>query len=96
MNDIEKFITECEKNAVPDTEIDTTDISEWTDADFDKGSFKYWKPRKKLISFRIDLDLLQWLKATSEGSYQQRINSIIRQTMYNSIPSAHKENQQDE
>jgi hypothetical protein len=38
MNDLEKYIAECEANAVPDSEIDTSEIPEVTD-------FSHFYPR---------------------------------------------------
>ena len=62
MKDLEKYIAKCEANAVPDEHIDTTDIPELTEADFARGHFKYWKPVKKSITFRIDVDNLSCSK----------------------------------
>ena len=63
MTDLERFIAKCESNTVPDSQIDTTDIPELTEEDFARGHFKYWKPLKKSITFRIDLDNLSWLQS---------------------------------
>jgi uncharacterized protein (DUF4415 family) len=41
---------------------------------------KYYRPVKTQISFRIDIDLLQWLKSKGEG-HLTRINEILRERM---------------
>lgn len=41
--------------------IDLSDIPEIKD--FSQGHLRNWKPAKKPMSFRIDLDNLQWLVA---------------------------------
>jgi len=41
---------------------------------------KYYRPRKTQISFRIDDEVLDWLKSKGEG-HLTRINEILRQRM---------------
>jgi uncharacterized protein (DUF4415 family) len=41
---------------------------------------KYYRPRKIQISFRIDNEILDWLKSKGEG-HLSRINDILRQRM---------------
>src|SRR6202167_2675413 len=41
---------------------------------------KYYRPRKTQISFRIDDEVLDWLKSKGEG-HLTRINDILRQRM---------------
>ena len=45
--------------------IDLSDIPEVTD--FSQGHLRNWKPQKKAISLRIDLDNLEWLKKYTLG-----------------------------
>ena len=87
MNDLEKFIAKCEANAVPDEQIDTSDIPELTEEDFARGHFKYWKPVKKSITVRIDIDNLNWLKEAGKG-YQTRLNDVLRWAKMHSCPLA--------
>lgn len=47
---------------------------------------KLYRPRKKAISIRLDLDILFWLKSKG-GGYQTRINSILREAMLKSKQS---------
>ena len=86
MKDLEKYIAKCEANAVPDERIDTTDIPELTEADFARGHFKYWKPVKKSITFRIDVDNLSWLQSNGVKGYQTKLNEVIRWARENSCP----------
>jgi len=88
MTDLEKFIAKCEANAVPDEQINTADIPELTEADFSRGHFKYWKPAKKPVSLRIDLDNLAWLQSVGVKGYQSRLNKVIRWAMQNNCPLA--------
>ena len=87
MNDLEKFIAKCEANAVPDEQIDTSDIPELTEEDFARGHFKYWKPVKKAITVRIDIDNLNWLKEAGKG-YQTRLNDVLRWAKMHGCPLA--------
>jgi uncharacterized protein (DUF4415 family) len=41
---------------------------------------KYYRPRKTLISLRIDDEVLDWLKSKGEG-HLTRINDILRERM---------------
>ena len=41
---------------------------------------KYYRPIKTQISFRIDNDILDWLKSKGEG-HLSRINAILREYM---------------
>lgn len=67
--------------------IDFSDISELTKEDFARGHFRNWKPAKKAVSFRIDLDNLEWLKKKGSG-YQKRMNEVLRWARFNGCPIA--------
>lgn len=84
MKNLEDFIAECEKYAVPDSEIDFSDIPEITD--FSKGHFRNMKPLKKPITVRIDSDILFWLKSTGSKGYQKRLNDTLRWAMNHNCP----------
>lgn len=67
--------------AMPDAEIDTSDIPELTDAQLAKMKRpEHFRPVKKQITARLDADVLAWLKAGGKG-YQSRMNAILRQAM---------------
>ena len=57
--------------------INFDDIPELTEEDLARGHFKYWKPVKKSVTVRIDLDTLNWLKKGGKG-YQTRLNDVLR------------------
>jgi uncharacterized protein (DUF4415 family) len=67
--------------AMPDSQIDTSDISElplrvWKNAV--RGRF--YRPVKQAVSMRLDADVVAWLKKAGKG-YQTRANRILRQRM---------------
>jgi uncharacterized protein (DUF4415 family) len=63
--------------AMPDGEIDTSDMPEVTDW---SGAVRggLYRPVKRLTSLRLDADLLEWFKRGGEG-YQTRINAALRE-----------------
>ena len=68
--------------AMPDSEIDFSDIprqnpEDWKNA---KRFHEVFKPRKQLVSLRIDMDVLEWLKTSGPG-YQTRANEVLRERM---------------
>jgi uncharacterized protein (DUF4415 family) len=68
-----------------DDELDFSDIpssklGEWDNAV--RGRF--YKPIKKQMTVRIDVDVLEWLKTLGKG-YQTRLNSILREAMLHSL-----------
>ncbi len=67
---------------LPDSEINTTDIKEWSDEDFSKAVpfHSVYKPRKEQITTRIDADILIWLKSHGKG-YQTLLNDLLRKEM---------------
>ena len=66
--------------------INFDDIPELTEEDFARGHFKYWKPAKKPVSFRIDLDNLQWLQSVGIKGYQKKMNEVLRWARQNGCP----------
>ena len=70
--------------ALPEEQIDTSDIPELTDAqlaEMRRGEF--YRPVKQQITARVDADVLAWLKAQGKG-YQSRMNAILRDAMLSS------------
>jgi len=62
-----------------DPEIDTTDIPELGE-DFFRNA-KLWVPKtKKMVSIRLDEDVLVWFKQQGRG-YQTKINEILKMYM---------------
>ncbi|MFQ5569543.1 MAG: BrnA antitoxin family protein [Rhodothermales bacterium] len=64
---------------MPDEEIDYSDIPE-TDAAFWASAHVVMPGKKKAVSLRLDLDVLEWFKAQGRG-YQTRINAVLRSYM---------------
>ena len=72
--------------AAGDAEIKLDDIDEvadWSSAL--RGRF--YRPRKKAISLRLDMDVLEWLKA-QPGPYTTRINELCRSEMLGQVLGA--------
>ena len=69
--------------AMPDDQIDASDIPELTDAQLaEMKRPEHFRPVKKQITARVDADVLAWLKSQGKG-YQSRMNAILRQAMLN-------------
>lgn len=63
--------------ALPDGEIDTTDIPSVTDwSGAIRGAF--YRPIKKPLSLRLDADIVDWFQRQGAG-YQTRINAVLRE-----------------
>ncbi|MBQ3800202.1 MAG: BrnA antitoxin family protein [Treponema sp.] len=80
MSRLEDIIAECEKNAVPDSEIDTSEIPEITDfSGFHFGNTQYFKPAqpiKEQISIRINKELLEHFRSMGKG-WQAQVNDFL-------------------
>jgi uncharacterized protein (DUF4415 family) len=66
---------------LPDSEIDTSEMPEWTEEQWKtavRGGF--YRPVKQQVTARLDADVLAWLKSQGKG-YQSRINAILRREM---------------
>jgi uncharacterized protein (DUF4415 family) len=80
-------------SARPDSEIDTRDIPVLTDAEWAKTERvrgHLYRPVKRIVTARLDGDVLEWLKSSGRG-YQSRMNAILRREMLLSFnPAANK------
>ena len=64
-----------------DRSLDDSDVPQLPPAQWAKGMVgKYYRPLKSQISFRIDNDVLAWLKSKGQG-HLSRINAILRERM---------------
>ena len=75
--------------ALPDDQIDITDIPEtldWSDAR--RGVF--YRPVKRQITLRLDADIIAWFKARAIGGrgYQTDINGALRDHVHRTVRSA--------
>jgi uncharacterized protein (DUF4415 family) len=67
--------------ALPDSEIDYSDIPKTTDAEWRNAvRGRFYRPVKQQVTARLDADVLAWLKAQGKG-YQSRMNAILRRAM---------------
>ena len=67
-----------------DSEIDYSDIPPLGDEFFKKATVA-WPPAKQQLTIRLDVDVLEWLRANGKG-YQTRINRILRAAMESQPP----------
>lgn len=65
--------------ALPDEQIDTSEIPELKDWNGAKVG-KFYRPIKEPVTIRLDADVLGWLKSRGRG-YQTRINYLLRRAM---------------
>jgi uncharacterized protein (DUF4415 family) len=59
--------------------IDYSDIPPLDEEFFSKAK-QAWPPAKQQLTIRLDIDILEWLRARGRG-YQTRINRILRAAM---------------
>lgn len=61
--------------ALPDEDIDCSDIPELDAAFWDNAEIRV--PEKTGVYIKLDTDMLEWMKSQGKG-YQTRINAILR------------------
>ncbi len=67
--------------ALPDEEIDTSDIPVLDEADWRRlAGNPLYRPVKKQTTVRLDADVLVWLRGSGKG-WQTRLNAILREAM---------------
>ena len=62
-----------------DEDIDFSDVPpvlDWTEAEIGK----FYRPKKKPVTMRLDSDVIAWLKADGRG-YQTKANWLLRSAM---------------
>jgi len=65
--------------AKKDADIDFSDIPpvlDWSEAEVGK----FYRPAKKPVTIRLDVDVLEWLKSAGPG-YQTKANLLLRHAM---------------
>ncbi len=65
--------------AMPDDDIDLSDMPEVTDwSNAVRG--KFYRPIKQQLTLRLDADVVHWFKTHAEGErgYQTKINAALR------------------
>ncbi|MGL5795456.1 MAG: BrnA antitoxin family protein [Waterburya sp.] len=67
-----------------DEEIDCSEIPELDEEFFQNAKLIERKPRTKVISLRIDLEVLEWFRShAQEKEYQSFINNVLRTYVHN-------------
>ena len=70
--------------AIPDTQIDTSDIPELTEEQMKRAvRSQMYRPIKKPVTMRLDADVIAWLKQQGPG-YQTKANYLLRREMVRS------------
>ena len=73
-----------------DSEIDTSDIPEWTEEDFERAERgRFYRPREGHIA--VDHDILTWLGGNDIDAIR-RANAILRDAMERERHDAHAPN----
>jgi len=71
--------------AMPDKEIDTSDIPELTSSFWENAVVgRFYRPIKKPITIRLDVDVIEWLKSNGRG-YQTKANRLLRESMLSEV-----------
>lgn len=68
--------------AKKDEDIDFSDVSpvlDWSGAEIGK----FYRPPKKPVTMRLDVDVIEWLKTSGPG-YQTKANWLLRRAMLHS------------
>jgi uncharacterized protein (DUF4415 family) len=66
--------------AMPDDEIDTSDIPEITDEQWAEAKrHNFYRPMKRPVTIRLDVDVVSWFKDhAGDKPYQSEINRVLR------------------
>jgi uncharacterized protein (DUF4415 family) len=77
--------------AMPDDEIDFSDIPELTEKFWQNAVPNlFYKPVKKQVTLRIDADILAWLRQQGKDGYQSRLNAVLRRVMLEDLRGKRK------
>ena len=73
-----------------DKSLDHGEVPQLSPEQWAKGMIgKYYRPLKSQVSFRIDNDVLAWLKSQGSG-HLSRINTILRKCMEDDLRRANR------
>jgi len=64
-------------DAIPDEDIDTSDIPELTDEFWKNARLLYPSKKKKMVSLRMDEDIIKWFKKQGVP-YQSLMQAILK------------------
>ena len=69
------------REEIPDEEIDTSDIPEWTEEQFSQATVgRHFRPRKGQLTLRLDTDVIAWFRE-HYPKYQTAMNAALRSYM---------------
>lgn len=72
-------------------DIDFSDIAELTEEQFRQARrAPYYRPLKRSITIRLDVDLIEWLKREGHG-YQTKANRLLRSQMLRDLATERAE-----
>lgn len=81
MSRYEDIIKECEKHAIPDSEIDCSEIPPLTDfSGFHFGNENYFKPKREQISIRLSKYIVDHFRAMGKG-WQTKVNDFLTEAV---------------
>lgn len=65
--------------AMPDDQIDFSDIPEMTEKDWQRPHYigLHYRPNKKSVTIRLDSDMVAWFKSQGRG-WQTKMNWVLR------------------
>ncbi len=72
-----KELTIKELAALPDNNIDYSDIPELDDKFWDNAKIFVPEEPKQQLTIRLDADIVEWFKSQGKG-YQTRMNAVLR------------------
>lgn len=77
MKDLDKIINQCETNAIPDKDIDFSDIPPITDfSGFSPMYPEYFTPKREQVSIRFNKILVDHFKSMGKG-WQTKVNDFL-------------------
>ncbi len=82
-------------DALPDDQIDTSDIPELPESVWRERGIRgmFYRPVKRPVTMRLDADVIEWLKSKAgpEGKgYQTAANQLLREKMIAELRAAAK------
>lgn len=78
--------------AMPDEDIDLSDIPEITDEQWaTRRLLRHFRPVKQRVTIRLDADVLDWFKREADGGgYQTKLNGALRSYMRDQLRQQQK------
>lgn len=81
MSKYEDIIKACERNTIPDSEIDCSEIPPITDfSGFHFSNEKYFKPKREQVSIRFSKYLVDHFRGMGKG-WQTKLNDFLMEAV---------------